>query len=67
MNVRPLLKDDMLVIRVTSAFKSTLQRVAKEEHRPVGNLVEHVLIEWLKQRGSDHEPRPRRKRARRGA
>jgi hypothetical protein len=51
MNVKPLIKDEMLVIRVTSAFKATLQRVANEEHRPLGNLVEHVLLGWLAQRG----------------
>ena len=51
MNVKPLIKDEMLVVRVTSAFKAMLQRAAKQEHRPLGNLVEHVLLDWLKQRG----------------
>ena len=55
MNVKPLIKDEMLVVRVTSAFKATLQRMAEGEHRPLGNLIEHVLLGWLAQRGVEVE------------
>ena len=55
MNVKPLIKDEMLVVRVTSALKATLQRTAKGEHRPLANLVEHILLSWIEQQGDDPE------------
>jgi hypothetical protein len=68
MNVKPLIKDEMLVVRVTSAFKATLQLMAKEEHRPLGNLIEHVLLDWLAERGAGvraaGEPLAQRRRGR---
>lgn len=51
MNVRPLIKTAILSLRVTQPVKDALQQAALVDHRPVGNLVEKLIVDWLSTAG----------------
>ena len=43
----------MIAVRVTDEMKEELERIAKEQHRPLSNLVRLILIQWLEQHGEE--------------
>lgn len=46
-----MVRTDMLAFRVEAPVKQALERAAKADDRSVSNLVERILVNWLKENG----------------
>ena len=44
------MKDKYMHMRVTRELKRAMEKAAKEEQRSVANLVEMILLNWLKEK-----------------
>ncbi len=51
MNVSPPIKTVMQTFRISPALKEALREEARQQHRPIGNLIEFVLLRWLEEQG----------------
>ncbi len=38
---------DMIATRLDPEIKELLEKMAKEQHRPLSNLVRLIILEWL--------------------
>ena len=43
----------MVSTRLDPEIKELLEKMAKEQHRPLSNLVRLIILEWLEYKGID--------------
>jgi len=49
----------MIATRIEPEIKELLEKMAKEQHRPLSNLMRLIVIEWLEYKGIKvPEPKP---------
>ena len=42
-------------IRLEKGVKNALQKIADTEHRTLSNLIQKIVIDWLKEKGIDYK------------
>ena len=42
---------DMVSTRLDPDVKKLLEKMAKEQHRPLSNLVRLIILEWIESKG----------------
>ena len=42
---------DMVSTRLDPEVKKLLEKMAKEQHRPLSNMVRLIILEWLEMKG----------------
>ena len=50
----PMVKEgmrDMVSTRLDPDVKKLLEKMAKEQHRPLSNLVRLIILEWIESKG----------------
>lgn len=57
-----MVKSTAFSFRMHPKVKEALEKIAEDDNRSVGSLVEKILMDWLRERGLLEKASPARKR-----